>query len=219
MSEPLVIDYFSDVLCVWAYVGEIRLAELEQHYGERISIRHHFIPLFGAAHQRIQNKWKKKGGFEGYADHVQKVVGGFDHVRVHEGVWRTHPPTTSHNAHLVLRAVEPDVSSDVFENCISAMRTAFFEHNQAVDRMETLWEIAGECGASPEAARERLEGGEPMAALCRDIELRDSLGVEGSPTYVLNHGRQKLYGNVGYKIIEANVEECLRLPEHQTSWC
>ena len=58
-----------------------------------------------------------------------------------------------------------------------------------------------------------------MAAFCRDIELRDEYRVEGSPTYVLNQGRQKLYGNLGYRIIEANVQEILSRPEHQASWC
>ncbi len=32
-------------------------------------------------------------------------------------------------------------------------------------------------------------------------------------------GRQKLYGNLGYRIIEANVQEILSRPEHQASWC
>ena len=58
-----------------------------------------------------------------------------------------------------------------------------------------------------------------MAALCRDVELRDQFRVEGSPTYIMNEGRQKLYGNLGYKIIEANVQEILHRPENQASWC
>jgi hypothetical protein len=36
---------------------------------------------------------------------------------------------------------------------------------------------------------------------------------------VLIHGRQKLYGNLGYKVIEANVEEVLRRPAAAGSWC
>jgi predicted DsbA family dithiol-disulfide isomerase len=46
-------------------------------------------------------------------------------------------------------------------------------------------------------------------------------GVQGSPTYVFNDGRQLLYGNVGYRIIEANVRELLSAPpaEGAPSWC
>ncbi len=46
-------------------------------------------------------------------------------------------------------------------------------------------------------------------------------GVQGSPTYVFNEGRQMLYGNVGYRIIEANVRELLSAPAAagEPSWC
>jgi hypothetical protein len=44
--------------------------------------------------------------------------------------------------------------------------------------------------------------------------------VKGSPTMILNQGRQKLFGNVGYRIIEANIQELLREPNpDQASWC
>ena len=62
--------------------------------------------------------------------------------------------------------------------------------------------------------------GEAMAELCRDVELRDEHKIEGSPTYYLNHGRQKLYGNVGYRVVAANLRELLEQPgSHQASWC
>jgi hypothetical protein len=58
-----------------------------------------------------------------------------------------------------------------------------------------------------------------MAEVCRDIELRDEYKIEGSPTYYLNQGRQKLYGNVGYRVVSANLRELLERPGHQASWC
>ena len=61
--------------------------------------------------------------------------------------------------------------------------------------------------------------GEALAALCRDIELRDEYRVEGSPTFILNEGHQKLYGNIGYKIIETYVQKVLYQPENRATWC
>ncbi len=53
-----------------------------------------------------------------------------------------------------------------------------------------------------------------------DTKDAESLGVKGSPTMILNQGRQKLFGNLGYRIIEANIEELLREPDpDQASWC
>lgn len=46
------------------------------------------------------------------------------------------------------------------------------------------------------------------------------MGIEGSPSFVMNEGRQKRYGNVGFRIIEVNIEELLLSPDReQASWC
>jgi predicted DsbA family dithiol-disulfide isomerase len=58
-----------------------------------------------------------------------------------------------------------------------------------------------------------------MAALSSDQRSAQDLGVRGSPTWVLNDGRQMLYGNVGYRILQANIEELLRQPTGEASWC
>ena len=36
---------------------------------------------------------------------------------------------------------------------------------------------------------------------------------------MLNEDRQRLTGNVGYRVIEANVRELLERPSAQHSWC
>ena len=51
------------------------------------------------------------------------------------------------------------------------------------------------------------------------MELREKHKLEGSPTYLLDNGRQKLYGNVGYRVLEANVQELIERPEGIASWC
>ena len=60
----------------------------------------------------------------------------------------------------------------------------------------------------------------PFARLAADYQDADKMRIEGSPTFVLNEGRQKLYGNVGFRVIEANIQELLRAPAgDQASWC
>ena len=43
--------------------------------------------------------------------------------------------------------------------------------------------------------------------------------VRASPTLIFNEDRQRLTGNVRYRIIEANVRELLERPETQQTWC
>ena len=53
-----------------------------------------------------------------------------------------------------------------------------------------------------------------------DTEARDRYLAPGSPTLVFNEGRQRLYGNLGYRIIDVNIRELLRDTQSgEASWC
>ncbi len=53
----------------------------------------------------------------------------------------------------------------------------------------------------------------------RDYQQAKVLSLKGSPSYVLDNGRQTLYGNVGYRVLLANIEALINKPEHDASWC
>ncbi len=227
------IAYFSDVLCVWAYTAQIRLDELRRQYGDRIRLSYHFIPVFGCTAQRVGEGWREEGGYAAFGEHVRGVCRQFPHVQVSERLWQGEVPASSSSCHLFLKAVQlleqegridPAGQSafegrSLFEELSWRVRLAFFSDARNVADITCLLSLAGELGLPLEAIRRLIDHGEAMAALCRDIELRDEFKVEGSPSYVLNEGRQKLYGNVGYKVIAANVEELINRPEGQASWC
>jgi predicted DsbA family dithiol-disulfide isomerase len=61
--------------------------------------------------------------------------------------------------------------------------------------------------------------GDKNAALSRDFELAKEHNVTVSPTLIFNEGRQRLNGNVGYRVIEANIRELLHNPPDEQSWC
>ena len=51
-----------------------------------------------------------------------------------------------------------------------------------------------------------FRSGEAHALFEGDLLEIEALKISGSPTFELNEGRQKLYGNVGYGVIEANIK-------------
>lgn len=51
--KKIVIDHFSDVLCVWAYAAQIRMDELKREFGEQIQVNYHFMPVFGGGFENI----------------------------------------------------------------------------------------------------------------------------------------------------------------------
>lgn len=232
-TQPVRIAYFSDVLCVWAYTAQIRLDELKRQYGAGIQLSYHFLPLFGCTAQRIGEGWRDKGGFAGFGEHVRSVCRQFPHVQVDPMLWQRHAPSSSAACHHFLKAAQlleqlGEIGSEAmpgsddrspFEELVWRVRLAFFRDGRDVAELDTLLDIAAGLDLPVARLRAQLDNGAAMALLCRDVELRDEFKVEGSPTYVLNDGRQKLYGNVGYKVIAANVEEVLHRPEDQASWC
>ena len=48
-----VIDYYTDILCVWAWIAQPRLEELQRQWGQQIEVRHRYVDIFGDAHTKI----------------------------------------------------------------------------------------------------------------------------------------------------------------------
>jgi predicted DsbA family dithiol-disulfide isomerase len=224
--EPIRIFYFSDVLCIWAYIAQIRLDELEATFSDKIAIDYHFIPVFGNAHQKLENRWRDRGGLRGYSDHVREVGQKFDHITVHPDVWTRDVPTSSTSCHLFLHAVQllekrglVDTKERVFTKVVWAFREKFFTECVNVSDRKMQWEIAEELNLPIAAIQTYIDGGEAYAQLSQDFDLIKEHTVTVSPTLIFNEGRQRLNGNVGYRVIEANIRELLHNPPGELSWC
>ena len=227
------LSYFTDILCIWAYIAQARLDELHRQMADKLEIEYHFLPIFSCTQSRVGEGWKDKGCYQGFSDHIKLVAGQFSHVKINPKIWTINIPTTSANAHLFFKAVqllqqaqiisqEPQkqfAGRNCFEEFVWQTRLAFFEHAQDISNFQVLFEIASQLQISVAEIEKHLQNGEAMAALFKDIELKELYKIEGSPSYLLNEGRQKLYGNVSYNIIAANVHEIIEKPENSASWC
>ena len=218
------IDYFSDVLCIWAYVAQIRLDELKENFTDQIEVQEHFITLFGNTEKRIAKGWADRGGYEGFNKHVIHVAEQFPHSELNQDVWLKNPPKSSAPSHLYLKALqllvaEQQLDEKAFIEFIWQIRCAFFQRAEDISHMNTLHQLAESQKLSIALVEEKMNDGSALAALCSDMEMKEQFKLEGSPTYLLNNGRQKLYGNVGYRVLEANVQELIERPEGIASWC
>jgi predicted DsbA family dithiol-disulfide isomerase len=223
--HPLQIVHFSDVLCVWAFFSEQRLAEVRRTFGDQVEFQYRFCPVFGDVQGKIATSWQSRGGYDGFADHVQHAGKAFPELTLHPDLWRKIRPASSLSPHLFLKAVESaEMDSQcvpgTFARALRMSREAFFVHGLDISRREIHHEIAQELGLDIAVAQRFLDDGRAHAALSADYKEAENAGVKGSPTMILNEGRQKLFGNVGYRIIEANIQELLREPNpDQASWC
>jgi len=222
--ERVRITHFSDVLCVWAYVAQIRVDELRSRFHERVELNYRYFHVFGNAPKKMEASWKDRGGVRGYSEHVRSVVEQFGHVSLHPETWVRNTPQSSMPAHVLLCALRlleatENVPAGVQERVAWAIRLAFFHDAQDVSRRDVLLTIA-EALSLPIAQIERtLNSGAAHAALSEDLDLARTQGIQASPTLLFNEGRQRLTGNVGYRIIEANIRELLEGAPGQLSWC
>lgn len=228
------LDYFSDVLCVWAYGSQVRVDELKHAFPGQIDLHYRFIPLFAVTAQRIGQGWQEQGGYAAFGRHVREVAAQWPHVQVHDQLWERSVPPSSVPAHLFLKAVQllqerGELSADpvdrfdgrsLLEEAIWRVRCAFFREARDIASVSVLEEVAEQLELDVDAIRKMLDCGEAHAALSLDDEAKQQYQVPGSPTFIMDEGRQRLYGNVGYRIIEANVRELLRDPSYgEASWC
>jgi predicted DsbA family dithiol-disulfide isomerase len=222
--EPLRITHFSDVLCVWAYVSQIRCDELVAQFQERVSIDYRYVQVFGSVRAKMAAQWSERGGIRGYAAHVHEVASGFEHVSIHPEVWLKTTPESSMPCHLLLCAVREleargDAEPGAQARAAWSAREAFFRECADIGTRSALLEIAERAGIPAARIEPVIDGGIAHAALSADLADVREQTVRASPTLMLDEDRQRLTGNVGYRVIEANVRELLEKPTGQQSWC
>ena len=224
--EPIRISYYSDVLCVWAYIAQIRLDELAANFPDQVAIDYHFVSIFGNAREKLETRWRDKGGLRGYSNHVHEVAKKFDHITVHPDIWAIATPSSSMSPHLFLHAIQlleikgiVSKSEKVFEKAIWAVREAFFTKLFDISDRKVQFQIAEELGLKSKLIQSQIDSGEAYALLSKDFDSIKEHTVTVSPTLIFNEGRQRLNGNVGYRVIEANIRELLNNPTDVQSWC
>jgi predicted DsbA family dithiol-disulfide isomerase len=223
------VTYFSDVLCIWAYVAQARIDAVKEKFGGAVLLDYRFCSVFGDTARKITSTWQDKGEYAGFNAHLRKVAQQFPHIEVDRDVWLKTRPPTSASAHLFMTALQQweqereaqsGVPALIFDRVMWAFRCAFFRDCRDIARWDVQCDLAEALGVDIDAIEKRIHKGTAFAKLAGDYQDADKMRIEGSPSFVLNDGRQKLYGDVGFRIIEANIQELLRAPAgDQASWC
>ncbi|MCU7800303.1 MAG: DsbA family protein [gamma proteobacterium symbiont of Lucinoma myriamae] len=224
----LTIDYYSDVLCIWCYSTKIKIDEMKHQFGEQISINYRYTPLFVDMHAMLEKNWADKGGLQGYNKMMHKLNAMFPYVEIHPEIGLTNLPRSSASCHQFLKAIDimekrneiqsTDPKNTLLEQADWLIRLAYFRDALDVSKNSTLMSIAEQLNIPLPPLEALLTNGEAMAALASCTTDDKQKLIEGCPSYILNEGRQKLYGNIGYQVIEANIRALLEKPENKPVW-
>lgn len=219
MAKKLSLTYYSDILCVWAHISQARVDEVAEQFSNNVSIDYRFCSVFGDTAHKIGTEWAERGGYAGFGAHLREAVSEFGHIKLHPEIWQRNRPTSSTPAHILIKAVQR-VDKHQCEAVLHELRSAFFERCLDISSWSVLKAALENVGVSVKDVQEVVDSGAAHADLEADRRDQKVLMVQGSPTFILNEGRQKLYGNVGYRVIEVNIKELLRSPvAGSASWC
>jgi len=216
------MQLFTDVLCFFAYAGDIRFRKIVEDFGDQVEITHHFINIYGDVRRRLKRSGKSNSE---YGATVREHADRFPHVQVHPDIFRKNIPTSCVPCHLFLTAVKLLEERDrlpngpAFRAVTWAMREAFFRDLVDVSRRSEQLALAERFALPVDAILEVIDSGEAFAEISHDMQVQRDLDVSVSPALVLNEGRQHLNGNVGYRVIEANIRELLTNRTTDASWC
>lgn len=108
-------------------------------------------------------------------------------------------------------------SDKVLEKTAWAFREEFFTKLTNISNRQIQLAIAKRLKLPISAIKGIIDSGEAYAQLAKDAELVKEHNVTVSPTLIFNEGRQRLNGNVGYRVIEANIRELLNNPAGEQS--
>lgn len=214
-QQSLHFEYWSDPLCIWAYVAQGKLERVLAEWGPHLDVAYRIVPVFGSFPRRFTTGAWSKDGPAGRRDATARVAQSNGCDDVTGELWTGDTPTSSWSCgaaakaafHLESTERAPAGSGAAY---LRALRRRAFEANENICRRAVQLSVAEEVGVDRGRLAELLDDGLPFALLAEDDEDRRAAGVRGSPSYVFDGGRATLYGNFPFEVLHATMKELLR---------
>lgn len=212
-TDPrLHFSYWSDPLCIWAYVAHSKLEQLLASGEQALQVAYRIVPVFGSVQWRVTEGPWSAGGLEGRVLATRRIAHEHDCPEVSGECWVQDTPASSWAASLAIKAVCACERDDLSApgSCgayLEKLRARFFVDNQNIARRDVQLEVAEGMGLPRAPIEAQLDNGAALAALWEDHNEKERLHIQGSPTYVFDGGRAMLYGNFDYGVLQATVHQ------------
>jgi predicted DsbA family dithiol-disulfide isomerase len=211
----IAFSYWSDPLCIWAFVAQDKLDRILADFGGCLEVEYRIVPVFGSLPWRFTEGPWAETGVDGRVQATRDIARQHGCDGVTGECWKVDMPASSWPAGAAAKAVlqlqrQGRTSADAGARYLRRLREAFFVENRNVARRSVQLELAESLDVPRALLQEMLDDGSAWAALWEDHDARERLKIQGSPTYLFEGGRARLYGNFSYGILRATVEELVR---------
>ena len=180
------IDFISDTVCPWCFIGKRRLARaMAQRPNVIFDVRFRpfrldpTVPRGGLDREAyLAAKFGRDGGIED-AQRIIAAEGAKEGIEFDFAAIRRTPNTL--DSHRLIRwAALTGVQDDVVERLFAA----YFENGEDIGDVRILADIADVCGMDGSQVADMLEGDEDIALVEREDQLAHEMGVTGVPAMI-----------------------------------
>jgi len=184
----LLATVFSDYICPFCYVGDVRLDRLREHYELKISWCfveiHPETPAQGMPTSRLgypQQRW-------------ERMMDNLDELAREEGiVFAPRQFTTNSRKALLLAEAAKEEGAGVFYRLHRRLFESFFTEGRNIGDEAVLRELAGETGVSARTVQRAWTEEQYVQRLDLYLAAAQQLGVRATPTIFLGE-QQRLDG-------------------------
>ena len=214
MPDVLTCTWWSDPLCIWAFVGQRRVDDVLHDLGGCVNIACRVVAVFGSVPQRFRDgSWAGEGP-AGRAATTARIAAEHGHPEVTGRVWVDDPPASSWAPGTAIKAVVLAEAAALLPagagaRYQAALRTHLFVDNRNTARRSEQLLVAERLGYDLGPIEAALDDGRALAALWEDQQDRERDFVSGSPTWVFDGGRARLYGNFPQGVLDATIRTLL----------
>jgi predicted DsbA family dithiol-disulfide isomerase len=191
-GKPLLkVTVFSDYICPFCYIGELRLNRLRKSFDLRVNwcaIEIH--PGTSVEGQPIESL-----GYD--SERWRTMMASLEEMAAAEGVTlKEHDFTTNSRSALLLAEAAKGLGRDIFYRLHSALFEAFFVEGRNIGDRAILEVLASEAGMSDSQVAAAWNGSEASEKLAQYRQAALDLGVRATPTFFI--GEQRLDGAVPF---------------------
>lgn len=187
MSEPLVIDIVSDVVCPWCYVGKKHIEKAFANMPDIDAVVrwHPFqldpsIPAEGYDRKAYMAKKFGDGGQLKAAHERLEALGNSNGIAFQFDAISRSPNTL--DAHRLIRWAD---EAGVQDAVVSSLFQSYFEEGLDIGDRSVLAFIAGKAGMDSDLVTARLETDMDVESVRAEIAEAGRIGVSGVPFFIL----------------------------------
>jgi predicted DsbA family dithiol-disulfide isomerase len=202
MKPELKLTLFTDYICPFCYIGDLRLNRLREDYDILVNFRfieiHPDTPLDGAAVETLNYSTEKW---------TEMMDGLAEMAREEQVEFASHRHLANSHRALLLAEAAKQAGPEAFYQLHTKMYEACFVHGRSIGQEIVLRELAHESGLDDEFIDQAWNSADNEKVLQQNMTIAVQAGVTGTPTFFI--GERRLVGAVSLELLRSAASEAI----------